>query len=499
MAKAEVLEQYNLALLDQHPRLYLPCNPLTAHLPNVRPLSVSVEDVFFGDSGKGSVVAKLIGQMMTDQGLLSLRFNGGANAGHETMFNGKRVITHQLPMAVIFENATALISRGMVLNPEDLGTEIVNVEQTLGNKLPGKLTIDDNTPLCLDTHRAYETALNQDQGIYSTGSGIAPAYADIPLRRMVTVRDLIAKDWEEKLREHYKTYQKACHGFDQPLAEIQVNKLSREDSTDPDKPKRERRPVGDENEFTDRLREARNKIKSYVTTDVQGMLVDIWSNPAIPVIHEGAQGDALDPWHGVYPDTTASRPMISSIADATYGAIVAREIALKAAVMKTTYMSSVGSRRLPTQRDEEHEFWIQQQFNERGRTTNNLRDVYPVALPIAEYLRRVAQYDFMIGTHFDAAQENHPIRFVSHYTDKVTGQEKPYQPYQYALDKLQAHFVELPGWDGEAAQNAKSFDGLPLGAKVTAAFLSRTIAPIVMATTGPDLDEFIDFIPGGIK
>lgn len=118
-------------------------NPITSQASGIRQNSLSVEDAFFGDSGKGSVVAKFNEILMRDGKLYSMRYNGGANAGHEANINGKEIITHQLPMVVVKEGATAFITRGMVLHPEDLLTEIKTVQNTLGaSELPGSLIID---------------------------------------------------------------------------------------------------------------------------------------------------------------------------------------------------------------------------------------------------------------------------------------------------------------------------------------------------------------------
>src|SRR3990172_4312767 len=90
---------------------------------DIRVGSESVEDAFFGDSGKGAVVAK-INRLYTGNGpVFSLRYNGGGNAGHEAIIDGKKLVTNQLPMGVVEESATAAISRGMVVHPEDLLTE----------------------------------------------------------------------------------------------------------------------------------------------------------------------------------------------------------------------------------------------------------------------------------------------------------------------------------------------------------------------------------------
>jgi len=452
-----------------------------------RPKCVCVEDVYFGDSGKGAVVAKFNNLLNKKNNLVSIRFNGGANAGHESKIGGNLVVTHQLPMGITAEGATAIISRGMVIHPEDLLTEITDIKETLGGKIPGKLIIDERVTLALDTHRAFESALNffTTGGRGSTGKGISPSYASHYERISVTLKDLLANDWEENLKEHYRLYRALISGFgeDFQIANSDVPTLT--------KNKGEKRKVGSEKEFIERLKYARNKIRKYSSPDIPTLLETVWKNEKIPITLEGAQGAGLDPYHGVYPDITASRPMSRFLNDATYNIILPEHIFHRVAVMKTTYMSSVGIRKLPTVKDADLEKWIQETFDERGRTTGRLRDIYPVSIPIATYLRKAAGYSFIAATHLDASKKDVGIKVVIRYVDKKTGKEKPYLPYQDYLDKLEPIFIEFDGWNGSEVKHAKSIDALPKETETYLSFLSAAIAPISLCSFGPGLDEYL--------
>lgn len=453
-----------------------------------RPNSISIEDVFFGDSGKGSVIAKYNSILANDQyPLYSLRYNGGGNAGHEAYIHGKKVVTHQLPMGVVQENAVAVISRGMLIHPEDLQSEVVMVEKSLGSQLPGNLVIDERALLGIDTHRALEHVLNQETsgGRGSTSRGIATGYASFYQRIPLTVKDLLSPNWKETFTSHYELYEKFLSGFlkDRLVREIPIEFVK--------EGKRNKRELGTVYDFLDRLDATRNFLEQFVSTDVYSLLRDAWKNPKIPFTIEGAQGAGIDPWHGVYPDVTASRPLSRFINDATYNVILPEEIALRAAVMKTTYLSSVGQRVLPTMRDEDYEQWIQEQFDERGRSTGRLRDIYPISVPIAQYLRVAAGYDYIVATHLDASKENTPINIIDFYTDKKSGELGQYLPYQDHLDTLDAHIVHFPGWDGEKVKTVHNFEELPDSAKKYLTYLSKAIAPVIMATTGPDLNDYV--------
>jgi adenylosuccinate synthase len=494
MRTAEVLSIYYKLTDGQHTDiLSVPFKrkSTTSENSGIRPNSYSVEDAFFGDSGKGAVVAKLNEMFARNGRLYSMRYNGGSNAGHEADINGKKIVTHQIPMAVVKEGATAFIPRGMRLHPEDALTEIDEIQKALGaSKLPGNLIIDHNTPLALDTHRAFETLLNETTsgGRGSTGRGIAPAHIDIFLRTAMTLRNLMREDWEKELREHYRLYQKITIGFGD-LKDIEVYTMGQ----------KEKRMVGPENEFIDRLRETRIGLKGYVASNVFDLLTEAWKNDQDTLFTiEGAQGAGLDPFHGVYPDVSAGRPMSRNLNDPTYNVILPEEIEWRTAAMKTTYMSSVGKRRLPIKRTDaynEYEKRVQEEFDERGKSTGRLRDIYPVSIPIAQYLRRGAGYEYLVATHLDASKKGEKFEVVVGYEDKVTGKETPYSPYQEDLDNLTPVTVEFDGWDGEAIKKIRDPKDLPPETRVYLGFLGRTIAPVAFGTTGPELGSYISWLP----
>lgn len=458
-------------------------NPPAGFRPNI----ISVEDAFFGDSGKGSVAAKFSNILNKENNLLTIRFNGGANAGHETLVHGKLIVTHQIPTAIVCEGATALMSRCMVIHPEDLLTEYAQLASQFNGILPGRLVIDEHATLTLDTHRALESALNDlsTGGHGSTGRGIATSYASYYLRIPVTLKDLLGDDWENILRSHYRLFDALIAGFpdDRTLSTSAVSTMSDQLNTT--------RTVGDIDTFIKRLSALRSQIRPFAITNTHEILQNAWADSAVPITLEGAQGPGLDPYHGVYPDVTASRPMSHNINDATYNIIRPQDIYYRVAVLKATYMSSVGTRMLPAEKDEQTETWIQEAFDEKGRSTGRLRDIYPISIPIAAYLQRAAGYRFTVATHLDASRPEVSINIITHYTDKVSGKEQPYLPYQDHLDTLNAHTHTFSGWDGEAVKQACAFSDLPEVTRKYLNFLSRVIAPVVMVTTGPDLDDYL--------
>lgn len=464
----------------------LPSHTLSKKKLSVRPHSISVEDAFFGDSGKGAVIAKLNRIFSKKKKLYSLRYNGGGNAGHESKIDGKVIVTHHLPMAVVERGATAIMGRGMLIHPEDAVLELETVTKQFGGKLPGKLLIDERAVLSLDTHRALETVLNAFTigGRGSTGRGIATAYASFYQRIALTVKDFMSSSWEEVFSAHYALYEKMIAGFgrEYSLKDVTVTSLEKG-----------KRTVGTQKEFLSRLKTARAQLAGYISPKIYSLLRDAWHDTKVAFTFEGAQGSGLDPYHGVYPDVTSSRCLSRAINDSTYNVILPEEISLRLAVMKTTYVSSVGIRKLPTKLNGHRAAWIQKAFDERGRSTGRLRDIYEVSIPIAQYLRQAAGYDALVATHLDASLIDEEIPVITSYTNG-TRREMPYLPFQDSLDYLTPHTVTFPGWDGEKVKTAKKPSDLPIECRRYLAFLGKTIAPVVIGTYGPDLSEYVSWI-----
>lgn len=486
----EVVSIYNQVLNCKDPSVFaepLKTNFFSAANSNLRPHSISMEDAFLGDSGKGANILKINEYLLKRFGapIYSFRWNGGANAGHEAYKNGQKFVAHQLPMAVFSEGATAFITRGVVVHPGDLMSEIKMREKELGGRLPGKLYIDQNALLNLDTHRAREVFLKQKSGAGagSTCKGISQSYAALSEHIDVTVRQLMDEKWEETLRAHYRLYDAMHKDFN--MAGTHVSKLSRT-------PK-DSHPVGTESEFIDRLQAQRKFLEKYIHPDVYSHMKEIWQNPNNPVTFEGAQGAGLDPWHGVNPDTTASRPNSRNINDSTYNIMLPEEIALRFAVMKTLYMSSVGARILPNEGDKEFEDHIRNSQDEYGRTTQRPRDIYPPMATFGNYLKRGAGYEFLFPTHIDAAQPGEKIKVITHFKNP-SGLEVAYKPYQYHLDSLKAHIIEFESWNGAEVSKAKSPKDLDPNLLRLLGFWSQVLAPVALAAYGPDTDEYLSWI-----
>ena len=145
----------------------------------------------WGDEGKGKLV-----DLLTDNVSAVVRFQGGHNAGHTLVIDGKKTVLHLIPSGILREHVQCLIGNGVVLCPEALLKEIGELENN-GIPVRERLKISAACPLILPYHVALDQARERRRGksaIGTTGRGIGPAYEDKVARRGLRLGDLIDKD-----------------------------------------------------------------------------------------------------------------------------------------------------------------------------------------------------------------------------------------------------------------------------------------------------------------
>lgn len=440
----------------------------------------------FGDEGKGRLVDERVNFYAQVKEVVVCRNNGGANAGHTIELpDGQRIALHQLPSGVFTENATLVLGKGMVIHPGDLCEEIHQVEEFSGGPIRAEIWIDQKALLSLDTHRAYEAALKEFNGAGkgATGRGISPAYADYYLRQPLRVRDLVTFDIE-KLTQHYRLYERlfqALIGIN--LSRFAVSTLGKEGNV----------PVGSLDEFLSHLSKQRDFLMPY-SRNVIELLREKWQDKGIAFVFEQAQGIGLDPWYGVYPDVTASRTGFDGIFDSTEGVVDPKEIQYRAGVIKATYMSSVGTRRLPTMMEEALADRIRNDNLEFGATTGRKRDIVHLDLEAMRFFAKAGGLNCLVLTHLDSVYSEVPIKVCIEYRDKLTGKRAYYTPDQTALDQVRPVYLEFDPWSKEAVQKARTLTELPKEAKDFLSFISEQVdLPIWMVTTGPRREQGIVF------
>ncbi len=436
----------------------------------------------YGDEGKGRIVDELVDAASKKGQVIIYRDNGGANAGHTVEFkDGQRVALHQLLSGVFTKNATMILGKGMVIHPGDLLEEMRQVKLVTKGTIPATLYIDQMAVLSLDTHRAFETALKEwsSGGKGSTGRGISPAYADVILRHPLRAKNL-KKINQELIAKHYEMYAALVKGLGQNMAKMKVPSLTGELQV-----------VGSVSEFTDRLADQARQLKKYIA-DVTDILTEGWKDQKITWVFEKAQAVGLDARWGVYPDITGSDSTFDGIFASTEGVIDPDEIEIKAAVIKATYISSVGTRVLPTMMPEKLAHRIREDAHEYGATTKRPRGIAYIDIPALRFFAQTGRVSHLVLTHMDVVYDDQPIKVCDHYL--VKDKKVAYRPDQEFLNTVKPHYVEFKTWSKDKVQAARKPTELPSAAQKYIAFLEKQIGvPVWMITTGPQREQSLIF------
>ncbi len=506
-------EIYNLDKVE----VGLPVSVLPLLDDLTRDHTVAINGAQFGDEGKGRFVDNKLNQMLSIPGVKKayvVRYQGGSNAGH-TVYTDKeeKIPLHQLTSSVNEENAVGIMDTGMIIHMEDLRTEIIDAEAIVGD-LRGKLILSEQAKLCTDLERAEEIvnrfkSSGKSEG--GTGRGISPTYANDLSRLGTQVKDLFEENWREVYTKRYERYQKefAVHGFDLETMDVPDLKATRETG------KAQKRTVGSINEFLDRMEEVR---KWYLDRDASmpdspsmiqntfELHEEIYQDASNGILFEGAQAIGLHHAIGRVPDVTSSDTSVNGVIAGTKF-WRPEDIKEKIGIWKVPYMSSVGSMKMPTHIDlpreavtstegftqeQQYGLWVREEAHERGTTTGRYRDMTFLDLPIMRYNIRMGGIELLAGTHLDIARENVGVKVCTHYVDR---NNKPvsYQPGMHLNSDIKPVYIELPGWDGKAVQNARSFDEIPDNAKKFLAFVQKqTGTPIIAATTGPQRHHLVE-------
>ncbi|MCU0900294.1 MAG: adenylosuccinate synthase [Cypionkella sp.] len=150
--------------------------------------NVVVVGAQWGDEGKGKIV-----DWLSERADIVARFQGGHNAGHTLVIDGKVYKLSLLPSGIVRGGKLSVIGNGVVLDPWHLVTEIAKLRGQGVDISPDNLLIAENAPLILPLHGELDRAREGSVGVAkigTTGRGIGPAYEDKVGRRAIRVADL---------------------------------------------------------------------------------------------------------------------------------------------------------------------------------------------------------------------------------------------------------------------------------------------------------------------
>ena len=414
----------------------------------------------WGDEGKGKIV-----DWLAEQATGVVRFQGGHNAGHTLVVNGKKTILRLIPSGILHEKLDCFIGSGVVLSPEALLGEIDELNAAGVPNVEQRLKIASTAPLILSYHIALDQAREQSKGdkkIGTTGRGIGPAYEDKVARRAVRVGDLLNMDAvAEKVRANLALYNAQLvhlHGAAAIVFDDVMNQI---------------------NSFRARILP--------MIADVSRTLYDK-NQRGERLLFEGAQGTLLDIDYGTYPFVTSSNCVAGA---ASAGAGVPPQMLQYVLGIVKAYTTRVGGGPFPTELFDDIGAGLAERGNEFGSVTGRPRRC---GWFDAAALKRSIQINGITGmciTKLDVMDGMDEVKICTGYIlpDGSTTDILPFGAD--AVSGCIPVYETMAGWQ-ESTFGVQSYDALPDNAKKYLRRIEEVCgAPIAIVSTGPDREETI--------
>ena len=417
--------------------------------------NISLLGLQWGDEGKGKVVDNLANDLDA-----AVRYQGGHNAGHTLIVNGKKIVFHLLPSAICHENIKCFIGRGVVVSLEALFSEITEATEVLGN-IEDRLVISSACSLIQPYHIQLDQLREQSNNltkIGTTGRGIGTSYEDKVGRRSVRVSDLYNEDkLKDKLTQSLDFYNSV---FEHSFGATKI----------------------DLNELLDLNLKQAEKLKPYVGNVIQE--IRTLQDNEKKILYEGAQGALLDVSLGTYPFVTSSN-LIGGISAGT--GISPSDIDYTIGITKA-YTTRVGEGPFPTELFDEMGTYLAETGGEVGATTGRPRRCGWLDGFLLENMVKVSGVDGLCLTKIDVLDGLEKIKICTNYESNHSEAELI---ETMDLEDAKPIYIELEGWD-EPTAGKTSFEELNEKAK---SFIEKieeiSGVPVIMISTGPKREDTI--------
>ena len=403
----------------------------------------------WGDEGKGKIV-----DLLAQQYDVVARYQGGHNAGHTIVVDGKTHALHLIPSGILNPNAVNIIGNGVVVSPEALIKEMKQFDNLLG-----RLYVSESAHMILTFHTLIDQAkekLRGEKAIGTTGRGIGPAYSEKIARagfRLGELRDV------EALCGRVMEY------FAQNSAIFEALKIS----------------LPGEEELRAELEGYAEKLVPFLanTTQMAWKMMDEGKK----ILLEGAQGTMLDIDHGTYPFVTSSSTI--SAGACTGLGLNPKDIGKVTGIVKA-YCTRVGNGPFPTEDFGDIGERLRVQGHEFGTTTGRPRRCGWFDAVACRYASRLNGCDELSIMKLDVLDGFEEIQVCVAY--EVDGEVIDYMPLD--LEKAKPVYKSFPGW--KSTVGIRSFDALPKEAQeYLKALETFTGTKIGMISTSPDRNDTI--------
>ncbi|HEX7227023.1 MAG TPA: adenylosuccinate synthase [Candidatus Binatia bacterium] len=421
--------------------------------------NVAIIGAQWGDEGKGKVV-----DLFTRDADIIVRFQGGNNAGHTLVVDGKKTVLHLIPSGALHPDKLCVIGNGVVVDPQILLEEI-DALKAQGHLLDDALLrISEEGHLIMPYHKAIDLARERLRGkgkIGTTGRGIGPAYEDKVARVGIRFIDLLEEDtFREKLR----------HNIEEK--NIYLKAILKEKTLDFDA-------------IHDTYAGYRERLRPLITNT--SLLLDREIRAGKKVMFEGAQGTLLDVDHGTYPYVTSSN---TSTGGACTGAGVGPQHIHHVIGISKAYTTRVGSGPFVTEQFGPEGETLKREGVEFGATTGRPRrcgwfDAVGVRHAVrVNGITGIALTKLDVLTGFKKVPICTAYRFDGRVYDEFPASSK-------VLDKAEPVLEEMAGWN-EALTAVRKFSELPAAAQKYVQRIEKLLeTEIILVSVGPGREQTI--------
>ncbi len=420
--------------------------------------NVVVVGTQWGDEGKGKIV-----DLLTRYADYIVRFQGGNNAGHTLVVEGKQFIFHLIPSGILYENKRCMIGNGVVIDPEVLLAEMKDLEESGLPVTPQRLMISENAHLIMPYHKALdlnqEAALKSNKKIGTTGRGIGPCYGDKINRKGIKIGDLLDEDlFRDKLKDNVeeknflltKQLQSEPVSFAEIYSQFQL--------------------------FAEKLEPYLGNVS---------VELDKARKSGRHILFEGAQGTQLDIDHGTYPFVTSSNTVAGNACTGSgFGPV---HIDAVIGILKA-YTTRVGSGPFPSELFDDTGEQLQRKGGEFGATTGRKRRCGWLDSVVANEAIRLNGITGLAVTKLDVLSGQPNLKIATSY--EAAGKEFKAMPSNIRVtQEVKPVYEEVEGWQ-EDIGGVRSLADLPTQARD---YIKRiediTETPAVIISVGPARDE----------
>jgi adenylosuccinate synthase len=417
----------------------------------------------WGDEAKGKIV-----DLLGDGFDLVVRYNGGANAGHTVVVNGKAFKLSLLPTGVIRPNVTSVIGNGVVVYPPRFLEEVDSLAKG-GIDVSGSLFVSDHAHVIFPYHMEEERLLEAgtEGKIGTTGRGIGPCYQDKVGRRFgIRVGELLRPD---HLRERLRFVVPFKNRLMTAFANGHVAALK----------------LFDADTIANEYLGYAERLRPFVTDTSRFLQESLAAGKRL--IFEAAQGSLLDVDHGTYPYVTSSSSLPSGIWGGS--GVPAKFVQRIIGVVKA-YTTRVGQGPFPTELNDDTGERIRRIGREFGTVTGRPRRVGWFDAMAVRYTATLSGADDITVMLLDVLSGLPELQLCTAY--EIDGERTTHFPSDaYQLERCKPVYESIPGWSEDITKARKLAD-LPAGARRYVDRISELVGlKVSVVSVGPDREQTI--------